>query len=618
MNIQLDDISPQISYYAAGNSASGWILNHTNDTLVKSYNKGTFHGTFGDGDRMEYKFNGSAITIYGAKRDNHGIYGVSMDGGKSVMADGYSKTAMLKQVLYTKTGLDSSEHTVTVTNYPNLDTAAVAGEHWLDIDYIETTTFTSGQVYTTIIDDSSTLITYNNWNTYVDANKNVEFYNLTDHTTSTKEATVTIPFTGSSLQLIGSVNDVHGNYSVSLDGATAEVYSSNFWQPVYQIPIYTASGLDEGDHTVTVTNLGSGTTAVLSFDYAMVNSTSSPSSSSTVSSSTAAAGVSYGTEAVSSGTLSASSDLTSTVSTTNTNTASSTSASASAVIAGASASSSGTSTNVGAISGGVAGGVVALALFGVLGFWFFRRRRQQQASPSENGEEGSRTGIYRDHPGTGSGVSQRGIDLGSASGRSAGGGRYTPRSMLWSGSNPVTPITPFVDSPNLNTQPQQQYHPPPGSNGSGGWSSGAFLYNSTPGSGRMDISPFYPSIPPPPTSNASSYPLSSAPVHSPPPSLGAIPVMGGMGEMYNPGQGTVSTAQLSEKSRAATAVGPPAAPGSAGSGGDGSRGSFSAYSNLSHVTAGIPASISTDGQVGGQGHMPPNYVQVTGPPPGQR
>ncbi|ODO10223.1 hypothetical protein I350_02452 [Cryptococcus amylolentus CBS 6273] len=617
MNIQLDDVSPQIAYYAAAGSASGWIVDHTSDkaSMVSSYSKGTFHGTYGDGDYMVYKFNGSAVAIYGAKRENHGIYGVSVDGGDVLMSDGYSATTLFKQVLFSKTGLDDSEHTVTITNYPNSSTSAVAGNHWLDIDYIQTTSSTSGQVYTTIIDDANPVITYTSWNTYVDSNKNVEFFNLTDHTTSTDRATMTVPFTGSSIQLVASLNDVHGNYSVSLDGAEAQVFNSNFFTPVYQVPIYTASGLDEGDHTVTVTNLGSGTTAVLSFDYAMVNSTSSPASSTSVVVASTLASTAAGSDSTTS-----TSNLSNGAGET-TASSSTSSSSSSAVVAGASEDTNGgTKTNVGAISGGVAGGVVTLALLAVLALWFFRRRRNS-ASSSQFSEDGSREGSYFDYAPGAAGAHSRQttsssrnmLDLGSSGGSA---GRHTPRSMLWSGGAPRTPVTPFVDHPNQQQQhpyDERSYHPPPSSGGSSS-GGGTFLYNSSaplsPGSQDATLvndatanSPFFPSIPPPPGSNASSYPRST---HQS--SRGAMPATftpftgtGGASEtlmQQGPGVGpaTVSTAQLSEKSRA----------GTGGSGGAptfprmGSMGSFSA---LSHFTA----------EQGGGDRQPPEYVQAVQP-----
>ncbi|TYJ57085.1 hypothetical protein B9479_002186 [Cryptococcus floricola] len=619
MNIHLDDVSPQIAYYAVAGSASGWIVDHTSDTasMVSSYSKGTFHGTYGDGDYMEYKFNGSAVAIYGAKRDNHGIYGVSVDGGDALMSDGYSKTTLFKQVLFSRNGLDDSEHTVTITNHPNESTSAVAGNHWLDIDYIQTTSSTSGQVYTTIIDDANPVITYTHWNTYVDSNKNIAFFNLTDHITSTDGAIMTVPFTGSSIQLVASLNSVHGNYSVSLDGAEAEVFNSNFFAAVYQVPIYTASGLDEGDHTVTVTNLGTGTTAVLSFDYAMVNSTSTPASStSAVVASTLASTAAGSDSSTSTPNLSNGAGETTSGSGTGAGTASSSasSSSSSAVVAGASEDTSGGSkTNVGAISGGVAGGVVALALLAVLAFWFFRRRRNS-ASSSQFSEDGSyfdyAPGAAGAHSRKTTSPSRNMLDLGSSRGSA---GRHTPRSMLWSGGTPSTPLTPFVDHPNQPRQhpyDERSYHPPPSSGGSSS-GGGTFLYNSSaplsPSSQDATLvnnatanSPFFPSIPPPPASNTSSYPRSA---HQP--SRGAMPATftpftgtAGASEtlmQQGPGVGpaTVSTAQLSEKSR----------PGTGGSGGAptiprmGSMGSFSALSQF------------TAEQAGGD-RQPPEYAQA--------
>ncbi|ODN82762.1 hypothetical protein L202_01041 [Cryptococcus amylolentus CBS 6039] len=486
MNILIDDFSPQIEYYASATSASGWTTNHTSDALLSSYSKGTFHGTWGDGDRMVYRFNGSAVAIYGAKRENHGIYGVSLDGGDELMADGYSATSIFKQLLYTQGSLDDSEHTITVTNHPNSSTSAADGNHWLDIDYIETTSSVDGSIYTTIIDDSSSVIVYDGWETYLDSTNNVLFYNLTDHTTSTYGATMDIPFTGSSIQVMASVNSGHGNYSVSLDGGAASTYNATFDESAWQLPIFTATNLPDGNHTVRLTNLGSGSTNTLSFDYAVVNSTVSTDSSST-------------TDGLTQATTSANS------------TAPTTSTSATSI---SQSSSSGPA--VAALVGGIVGGIVALVLIAGLAFCLFRRRRNSRRYGDDDAYYASAWSPWREKRRSSKGDT---LDLGEHPDESMAG---TPMGVRYG-----TPVTPFFHShqnshpqshanfhPQSSTyanshphSPHQQYPAAPSSGSSGE----AFYYPPdapqapSPSSVPHEHSPFLTQLPAPPASSATSY-----------------------------------------------------------------------------------------------------------------
>ncbi|WVQ70631.1 hypothetical protein IAR50_000151 [Cryptococcus sp. DSM 104548] len=632
MNIILDDFSPQIQYYASATS-SGWSTNNTADALLSSYNKGTFHGTFGDGDRMVYKFNGSAVAIYGAKRDNHGTYGVSLDGGDELMGDGYSATSIFKQLLYTSNNLDDSEHTIVVTNYPNSSTSAPAGEHWLDIDYIETSTSADGSIYTTIIDDSSSIIVYDSWETYVDSTNNVLFYNLTDHTTSTYGATMDVPFTGSSIQLMASVNSGHGNYSISLDGGAASVYNATTDQSAWQLPIYTASGLTEGDHTVRLTNLGSGSQNTMSFDFAIVNSTIAPDSSSTT------AGLSHSTTSAD-------------------NTGPTSDSSATAAVAG---SSSSHDVNVAALAGGIVGGLIALVLAAGLAFCLFRRqRRQHQGQRGEFGDDAYYSSIWS-APWREKRRSSKGgaLDLGEhADGRGSGAG--TPMNVVY--GTPVTPYfhnhpqsahtdphsLPHAQSP--HNQPQAPYPPAPSS----GSSNSAFYYPQgqggaggqipSPSSAPHENSPFLTHLPPPPASSATSY-QHSAPSALPTsyaPSTASVmsPVRGPgartRGVMTTPGRqssadsgmttapDTPSTT-LSEKSRRPLPTTNP----SSGAGGLPRIDSIGSFGTMQEEMSGQHGHGLGHGLDHGHehelGHLgagveelaPPDYTQATQPLPGQ-
>lgn len=76
-------------------------------------------------------FNGTAIWIYGAKRENHGPYSTTLDG--SVFTDdGYYDGRLFQQVLFSAVGLDGTvPHTVSITNMPTNDSRP-----YLDVDSV--------------------------------------------------------------------------------------------------------------------------------------------------------------------------------------------------------------------------------------------------------------------------------------------------------------------------------------------------------------------------------------------------------------------------------------------------------------------------------------------------
>ncbi|WWC94843.1 hypothetical protein V866_001693 [Kwoniella sp. B9012] len=348
MNILIDDASPQIRYYKGDSLSVGWITEHTPkskypDTLTSRYSESTFHGTFGEGDYMEYRFNGTGVTVYGAKRDNHGVYGVQIDNNPEERYDGRGKDNF-QAVLYQKMGLDEGvEHVIRMTNYPSA-TLNATRNMWFDIDHIIITHTIPSTMYTTYIDDASPSISYDaSWVSYGYGTGG--YYNLTEHMSSTTGSIMELKFNGSSIQLFASINSDHGDYTISLDRGEQEVYSGNNWQLVYQVPIYTVSGLTEGEHTITITNQGVSPQNVVGFDFAMVNSSvKSPETESIGMSSTG-----Y------------------------------TSPPTSSITAGAGSTSSGQSSsslNIGALAGGISAGVVLLALIIVLVIWFFTRRKK--------------------------------------------------------------------------------------------------------------------------------------------------------------------------------------------------------------------------------------------------
>ncbi|WWC64625.1 uncharacterized protein I303_107236 [Kwoniella dejecticola CBS 10117] len=280
MKIFVDDTSPQISYFSS--SSSGWIKNHSNgtkysDPFTDQYSGSTFHATYREGDRMEFRFNGSGIKVLGAKRDNHQSYSVALDGSDSTYMSGHTDQAQFQAELFSVDELPTDiEHTIVMANHPN-STANQTMKWWFDIDHmIITHPIPEGEeIYTTTIDDTSPYVTYDQgWN--ATGTGDSQYYNATLHTSTIPSSTMTMQFNGSSVQLFGSIDSDHGNYSVSLDGVIEGMYSASNWEQLHNVSLFLASGLEEGPHIVQLTNLGKSNITTIDFDYAVVNSTISP------------------------------------------------------------------------------------------------------------------------------------------------------------------------------------------------------------------------------------------------------------------------------------------------------------------------------------------------------
>ncbi|WWC91656.1 uncharacterized protein L201_006602 [Kwoniella dendrophila CBS 6074] len=344
MNILLDDASPEITYFSKND---GWVDDHRDgtkypDPYVSSYSQKTFHKTFTDGDYMQYRFNGTGITLVGSKRKNHGVFGVKIDDEVETFHSGFSNDPVFQTEMYTRNDLSRDKvHLITVTNYPTRTDpqGSSTPDSWMDIDHLIVMHDTFAKVYTTIMEDVSSLISYDStWtlDTTDTANRDG-----TTHISNKNGGSVTIPFNGSSIQIFSSNDINYQDYSVSLDDGAEQTYNSNHFETLNQISHFVASGLPEGQHTLKITNRGNTASPMAAFDYAVVNTTISPDSTDNQSKPSLAP------------TSSASAD-----------------------------SSGSKSTNIGAIAGGAAGGVVGLAGVALLAWWLLcRKPRRAKTRP---------------------------------------------------------------------------------------------------------------------------------------------------------------------------------------------------------------------------------------------
>jgi hypothetical protein len=82
------------------------------------------------------------------------------------------------------------------------------------------------------------------------------YANGTFHFTDRRDATATITFNGTGIQLFGAKRGNHGNFSVVLDNMPAKTFDGNVPKGLgeFQVPLYTAHDLPMGEHMVVLRN----------------------------------------------------------------------------------------------------------------------------------------------------------------------------------------------------------------------------------------------------------------------------------------------------------------------------------------------------------------------------
>lgn len=259
----IDNVDPLIGYNPADQWSEG-ARDTSGDSLFARYsNGGTFTLTTTNGAYAEFTFNGTAVTIFGAKRFNHGLYTITLDNSNVGTFNGTNAEGVWGP-LYSVGNLPQQSHTVRITHAGN------TGTQYLDVDYI---TFNSTvHANWSTVDDTDSSFEFpstGQWSTNV---ANASQYNAsTGHITCLQGGSASYIFQGDSVQLFGTVGPKMGQYSVSLDGAPPIDYNAQKEYFASNMMLYAGSSLGAGQHNLTITNLQGQTGSCLALDYALAN-----------------------------------------------------------------------------------------------------------------------------------------------------------------------------------------------------------------------------------------------------------------------------------------------------------------------------------------------------------
>ncbi|OCF41330.1 hypothetical protein I317_04811 [Kwoniella heveanensis CBS 569] len=126
--VTLDDADSNWTY-----GGDTWGTNHTDDPMTPQYSEGTFHTTTVHQAWARLCWTGQDITIFGAKRSNHGLYATVVDNGEIVWGDGFSEKPQIQAVLFASQGLEWGDHQVVISNQNKVN--VTKNRIWFDVDH---------------------------------------------------------------------------------------------------------------------------------------------------------------------------------------------------------------------------------------------------------------------------------------------------------------------------------------------------------------------------------------------------------------------------------------------------------------------------------------------------
>ncbi|KAF9026830.1 hypothetical protein BDZ89DRAFT_952648 [Hymenopellis radicata] len=268
LNTTIDDSSPLILYSPEGSWEQG---NAEDDPELERYWGESYTHTFQEGAEAWFGFEGTGVTIFGARRDFRGEYTVRLDGQlvetSSAFVDGPGE---YQSVLYNVTGLDQTRHSVVMRNSGNMS---------LDIDCIYWTAEVGEGSYKEsppqLLDDTQSAFTWTPKGAWTaPTNDLVKFMNATGHSTTHAGASVNYTFTsyntsyiGDAVSIYGTIGPQNSRYTVQLDDKEPQNFSAVRQTYDVQVLLFQANNLDSGEHSVIVQN--EDRDRMLQIDYAL-------------------------------------------------------------------------------------------------------------------------------------------------------------------------------------------------------------------------------------------------------------------------------------------------------------------------------------------------------------
>jgi hypothetical protein len=232
----LQSTDPNVSF------SSGWALDDAVNSGIP-WSGGTAAISSTSGAQATLAFNGTAIGWIGARSPGGGIARVYVDGVLAREVDTYHHTLKLQDTLFEAHGLADGNHTLTIAVTGASGTQVV-------VDAFDVTT--PGTRYQ---EEDPAVLYSGDW---THGNLNQPWSEGTVAASATAGARANFTFTGTSVTWIGCRKYTTGIARVYVDGTFVREIDTYQPMPIegYQTPVFTASGLAPGVHTLTIEATG--------------------------------------------------------------------------------------------------------------------------------------------------------------------------------------------------------------------------------------------------------------------------------------------------------------------------------------------------------------------------
>ncbi|KAF9501656.1 hypothetical protein BDN71DRAFT_1438250 [Pleurotus eryngii] len=270
----IEDPCPLILY-----STIGWKQGSSeSDDFASSYSQSSFTATNTQDSSVSFSFNGTAVEIFGAKRDNHGDYQITIDNVTSTVS-GFANPNVFKTSLFSVSNLTQGFHTITLTNKPTDNR-----HNFVDIDSITWKSRIGGDKDNLIVktyQDTDPSFSFSPSDAWSNNPDQLGLFNggSGHQITGQTSASLTYSFAGDGVQLFGPIGPLGAPYTVQVDGGPVRSLTSvkDFYTP--QMMLFHADNLGDGKHVLRLEYQGSFPNQTFAIDYANVINASSMKSS---------------------------------------------------------------------------------------------------------------------------------------------------------------------------------------------------------------------------------------------------------------------------------------------------------------------------------------------------
>lgn len=255
-NTTVQDYSPLISYSPLG----AWSAEYNSTGSFYEFYNDKYTSTSTINATASFECNGTGIWIYGAKGPNHGAYTVTLDGMVNTL--NATSTEWLQTLLFAAPALGAGRHVVEVSN---------TGGAMVSVDLVEcqhSTAEDENLIQQMFVDVGSRPWVYEgDWMMNSDASST----STSGIQTSGSNASATLQFRGTHVDVYGHTSPTCGSFLVSLDDVTdPRTFNCTSSITHAQVLLYSADMVGGRNHSLKLTNLAQSDRSTLYLENAVV------------------------------------------------------------------------------------------------------------------------------------------------------------------------------------------------------------------------------------------------------------------------------------------------------------------------------------------------------------